>query len=89
LSVRIFPARLALELLKTSTEALMQKYLARLAPGERAVVRRWYLRVAAFYGSIVVFLLLLSTIGHGSSPYERASADLIEATTRVASHGAR
>jgi hypothetical protein len=41
----------------------MQKYSARLDSDDCRVVRRWRLRVAAFYGSLVAILLLLSAIG--------------------------
>jgi hypothetical protein len=58
----------------------MQKYSAYLAPRERTVVRKWRLRVAAFYGSIIVVLLLLSAIvpqGPQTARQDRASADLV------------
>jgi len=40
----------------------MQKYSARLDSDECRIVRRWRLRVVAFYGSLVAILLLLSAI---------------------------
>lgn len=49
------------------TETLMQKYSIRHDSDEHRVVRKWRLRVLAFYGSIVAVLLLLSAISDKSA----------------------
>lgn len=45
----------------------MQKYSARLRPEESRIVRKWRLNVAAFYGTLIAVLVVLSVIADRST----------------------
>jgi len=66
------------------TETLMQNYSIRPDSDEHRVVRKWRLRVFAFYGSIVAVLLLLSAISdkpiQTAGKPERSNAGAITAS---------